>query len=129
MKTKTQFIRPSHLRVLEGDLYSDKLGKWEVVRTKYEFHFREITKTAQFKACLRAGSHTSLGCYPLYFVTADGESLSFEAARENAHLIIDAIRNQDNTGGWCVIGCEVNWEDSELDCAHTGKHIESAYAD
>ena len=64
----------------------------------------------------------------MYFVCSDGEALSFEAAKENARRICEAIRDHSNDG-WRVIGADVNWEDSSLFCAHSGKRIESAYGE
>jgi len=85
-----------------------------------------ITTPSEFARALRAGPYTSLGCYPVYFVCSDGEALSFEAAKENAALICQAIRDGSRCG-WRVIGADVNWEDSSLFCAHSGQRIESAY--
>ena len=68
------------------------------------------------------------GGYPRFFVTNDGEALSFDAAKENQALIIDSIANKTNDG-WQVIGCDINWEDDSLYCADTGKRIESAYSE
>lgn len=85
-----------------------------------------IVTPSDFGRALRAGPYTSLGCYPVFFVCSDGEALSFEAAKENARRICEAIRDRSNDG-WRVIGADVNWEDSSLFCAHSGKRIESAY--
>lgn len=68
------------------------------------------------------------GGYPRYFITSDGAALSYKAAQENAEVIRDAIRVKDN-GGWRVVAVDVNWEDTELYCDHTGEKIESAYGD
>lgn len=83
---------------------------------------------------LRAGKFTSVGSYPTYFVTADGEALSHEAVRENLWLVARATRERAKWGAfhhedsqWAVICAEVNWEDADLCCAHTGKPIECAY--
>jgi hypothetical protein len=67
------------------------------------------------------------GGYPRFFVTQDGEALSFKAAQENKRLIETAIKENSNDG-WCVVGCDINWEDPDLYCCHTGRPIESAYA-
>lgn len=64
----------------------------------------------------------------MYFVCSDGEALSFEAAKENAALICQAIRDGSRCG-WRVIGLDINYEDTALFCAHTGKQIESAYGE
>jgi hypothetical protein len=66
------------------------------------------------------------GGYPRYFITSDGEALSYKAAREEARQIRDAIES-NSKNGWCVVGCDVNWEDQELTCAHTDERIECAY--
>ena len=67
---------------------------------------------------------TSVGGYPLYYVTKDGGVLSPEAVEEN----IDLCRDSDDPQ-WHVIGADVNWEDPCLYCEHTGRRIESAYAE
>jgi hypothetical protein len=68
------------------------------------------------------------GGYPRFFVTSDGAALSFKAAADNQQLITDAIVDNDNSG-WRIIGCDINWEDSNLYCDHIGDRIESAYAE
>lgn len=68
------------------------------------------------------------GGYPRYFITNDGAALSFDAARDNCHLIQQSISDGSNDG-WTVIACDINWENSSLMCDHTSKHIESAYGD
>jgi hypothetical protein len=89
----------------------------------------EIKYVWDFNKALADGAHVWPGGYPLYFVTADGGALSFASAQENAAQIRDAIIQNDTHGGWCVIGVEVNWEDGELYCDHSGERIESAYAE
>lgn len=68
------------------------------------------------------------GGYPRFFITSDGESLSFDSARENRRLILEAIRDRDDSG-WRVVACEINWENPDEYCAHSGARIESAYAE
>jgi hypothetical protein len=82
----------------------------------------------QFEAELEAGPYAWPGGYPRYFIMSDGDSLSFNAAKDNKDLIADAIREYDNSG-WRVVACEVNWEDTDLYCAHTNKRIPSAYGE
>ncbi len=66
------------------------------------------------------------GGYPLYIIMVDGEALSIEAARDNwrsiCHATLAGLRD-----GWQAAGVAINWEDTSLYCAHTGKQIESAY--
>ncbi len=87
-----------------------------------------IKTISDFRRAMRNGQYAWPGGYPLYFITSDGEALSFDSARENRRLILDSIATQTDDG-WRVVGCEVNWEDSELYCADTGERIASAYAD
>lgn len=68
------------------------------------------------------------GGYPRYFITDDGEALSYKAAKEEADQIREAIQARENNG-WRVIGVDINWEDPALYCAHTNERIESAYAE
>ena len=84
--------------------------------------------TKQLKQQLRDGSFTWPGGYPLYFIASDGEALSFDAVRENLKSVIWSMRHKVNDG-WRVTGCDVNWENSTLTCAHTGEPIESAYGE
>ena len=95
------------------------------MRAVFSRHFPRVENMAQVKACIRAGRFTDIGGYPLYFVCADGEALSFEAARANLREIASAF----NTGAkdWRIVACEINWEDSELTCDHTGEPIPCAY--
>jgi hypothetical protein len=81
---------------------------------------------SDFRRAMRNGKYAWPGGYPLYFVMSDGAALSFEAARENRRAILEAIHNKDGSG-WRVVAVDVNWEDDELRCEHTGERIESAY--
>ena len=82
----------------------------------------------ELKQALRAGPYAWPGGYPLYFITSDGEPLSFAAVRENYRQVLDAMRH-GNRDGWGVVAITANWEDGELYCAHTGERIPSAYAE
>lgn len=81
---------------------------------------------------LREGRFTSFGCYPKFFYTADGETLSFEAVRAELGVVLRATRDGGATrynDQWRVVGCAVNWEDPDMYCAHTNERIESACAE
>ncbi len=120
---------PEHLFVADdGNLYDTRDPDWSShpLRTRYVGAGQEIGNLTDFKAALRYGQFTQLGGYPMYFVVSDGEPLSFEAARENFREIADSITNR-HTDGWRVVGLDVNYEDEDLVCAHTGKRIPSAY--
>lgn len=109
----------------DGSMYRDNCFE-EPFRKDFQVTHNLITDTAQFKATLRNGAYAWPGGYPLYFITADGEALCFKCAKENAKQIMS---NQfDNWHyDWRVIGCEVNWEDNDLQCCHCNSKIESAY--
>lgn len=83
---------------------------------------------SDFRRDMRLGEFAWPGGYQRYFIMSDGEALSFEAARENRRTIIESIAREINDG-WRVVGAEINWEDPELYCAHTGERIPSAYAE
>ena len=83
---------------------------------------------SDFRKAIRNGAHAWPGGYPLYFVTSDGEALSFEAAKTERRAILEAIRDRSNDG-WRIVGLDVNWEDGALYCVHTNKRIPSAYAE
>lgn len=93
-----------------------------------KYTFREIDETWQLLATLRNGKYAWPGGYPLYFLASDGETLSFEAVREELESVLCSIHHGLNDG-WRVVACDVNWEDSEMVCAHTGERIESAYGE
>ena len=92
------------------------------------FSHSRIKTSRQFLETLKNGHYAWPGGYPLYFVTSDGEALSFDAAKQNAMTICRAIR-QKSRCGWHVVACDVNWEDASLYCEHTGERIESACAE
>jgi len=84
--------------------------------------------TKQIKQTLRAGKYAWPGGYPLFFITADGAALSFDAVKENWYQVCYSTRHNINDG-WMIEGCDVNWEDNSLFCDHTGDPIECAYCD
>lgn len=87
-----------------------------------------INSISDFRAAMRNGAYAWPGGYPLYFVTSDGAALSFDAVKAERRNILDSIAHR-LSDGWCVIGMDINWEDASLYCDHTGKRIESAYAE
>lgn len=89
-------------------------------------YFRDYT-VRDFMNELRSGQYAWPGGYPKFFLTSDGEALSYKYAKENIFAICRAIRDGLNDG-WRVVACDVNWEDPDLFCAG-GDRIESAYAE
>ena len=83
----------------------------------------------QFRRLMREGQYAWPGGYPRYFVTTDGGVLSFEAAKECRRQILEALARQDQRSGWGVAGVDINWEDPDLVCDHSGQRIECAYGD
>lgn len=81
----------------------------------------------QFKLDL-AEPYAWPGGYERHFICDDGEPLSYEAARENMELIIDSIET-NTRDGWLVVGTDVNWEEPDMVCAHTGKPIRSQHGE
>lgn len=89
-----------------------------------------IRNYAEFLEALSYGQWAWPGGYPRYFIMADGEALSFEAAEKNLAEIESAMtRNLLIDMQWVVVACEINYEDSDLYCVHTGDKIPSAYGE
>jgi len=122
---------PKHLFIgYPGNLYDTRVPEWHKqapLRPNYQYTAREIKTVSQLKATLRAGPYAWPGGYPLYFLCSDGEALSFKTVRKEFKLIARAIKHTDNTGGWRVVGCDVNYEKADLYDAHTNEKIEAAY--
>ena len=88
----------------------------------------QINTVQDFVKTLENGPYTFPGGYPLYFICQDGAILSFQAVKDNEYLINCAI-NEDNDPQWRVIGADINYEDDDLYCDHSGIAIECAYCD
>ena len=88
----------------------------------------KINNAKELKDAIRNGPYAWPGGYPIYFITSDGAALSFDAVKENFKLCLYETKN-GNCGGWQVIGSDINWEDNNLYCEHTGKKISSAYCE
>lgn len=87
-----------------------------------------INSISDFRAAVRNGPYAWPGGYPMFFVTSDGAALSFDAVKSERRNVLESIRDHADDG-WRVVGVDINWEDPDLICDHTGKRIESAYAD
>ncbi len=88
----------------------------------------QINSISAFRAAMRNGPYAWPGGYPCFFLMADGEALSFKAAKDNRRAILEAIRDY-GPDDWRPVAFDVNWEDTTLRCAHTGESIESAYGE
>lgn len=87
-----------------------------------------IKTVSDFRKVVRNGKYAWPGGYPMYFITSDGDVLSFEVVKAERRNVLEAIRDNDHSG-WRVVAVDVNWEDANFYCAHTGDRIESAYAE
>lgn len=77
---------------------------------------------------LREGRFTSYGCYPRFWLTSEGATVSHAAIMADVWTFARATRDQSKDG-FCVVACDVNWEDPNMICDVTGERIESAYAE
>ena len=114
----------------DGALHDTRAPDWprHPLRANYQKTFSRIKTVAEFKATLRNGQYAWPGAYQMYFITSDGAALSFDAAKAEARQIIRAIVDKDFSG-WRVVACDINYEDSDLYCDHTGEKIPAAYDD
>lgn len=71
---------------------------------------------------IRSNGYAWPGGYPCALLMADGEAIDAQAARENYRLLRRA-----GSAAWTPVEVCINWEDDFLFCAHSGRHIESAY--
>jgi hypothetical protein len=85
--------------------------------------------TTELKNCIRDGKYAWPGGYPKYFITSDGEALSFDAVKDNFHDVVFNMKYLPSFHGWNVVACAINWEDDNLTCSHTDEKIESAYGE
>ena len=83
----------------------------------------------EIKTALRQGPYAWPGGYPTYFITTDGAALSHEAVREMWRDVVESHLFNLRHSGWHIAGVDVNWEEPDLICEHTGKPIPSAYGD
>jgi hypothetical protein len=123
---------PSHMFCsdIDGALYDVRQDNWSAqpLRVGYQRTVPRIETIADLKATLRAGAYAWPGGYPLYFVCDDGAALSFDSVKDNLAEVICAIRH-GLRDGWRVVACEINWEDNDLTCEHSGKPIPAAYGE
>lgn len=115
----------------DGALYDTRVQGWykqTPLRRVFKRTYGEIRTTAEFKATLRAGAYAWPGGYQQYLVCSDGDALCFDCGRKELRNILDSIARQDRSG-WRVMATDINWEDSQLYCAHCSELIPSAYGD
>ncbi len=116
---------------MDGALHDTRDANWaeKPLRSIYMRHHARIENAAQFKATLRAGCSTDLGGYPLFLLMADNAALCFDCGRKEARQIIEAFASPYRNDQWRTVACEINHEDTDLQCAHCDARIPSAYGD
>jgi hypothetical protein len=68
------------------------------------------------------------GGYPVFYLMGDGEPMCPACVnKEIKRLVDEALDSTFSDNSWCVIGRDINWEDSSMICCHCNKPIESAY--
>lgn len=112
----------------DGALHDTRDENWSArpLRINYCRTHRYIKSCADFKATIRAGEFAWPGGYQMFLITSDGGALSFASAKENAGQVLDSIGSGSNDG-WRVVGCDINYEDTDLYCDHSGESIPAAY--
>lgn len=88
-----------------------------------------LTNLREIKQALRQGPYAWPGGYPTYFIDSDGAALSHEAVRAEWSQVVETFIHNIRNTGWNIAGIEINYEDADLYCEHTGKRIPSAYGE
>lgn len=88
----------------------------------------KIRNLHHLQRVLAAGPYAWPGGYPLYFVMADCEPMSFEAVAVNKGEVFAAFE-EGGDDAWRPVFVQINWESTDLYCAHTGMQIEAAYVE
>ena len=80
-----------------------------------------------FDDVFTVAKYSSVGCYPVYYLTADHGVLCGGCVEENLPECADVTEDADPQ--WSVIAHDANWEDQSLYCDHCNERIESAYGE
>ena len=89
-------------------------------------------KTSELKEFIRSNGFAWPGGYPCALLMADCECIDAQPARENYRQILRELRNV-NSGerwpnqDWTPVTVFIHWEGEPIECAHSGRMIESAY--
>jgi hypothetical protein len=86
----------------------------------------QIRPTLERKSDGKLWAFTSVGSYPIVYVTADGGHLCPACANgENGSEASETHEDKQ----WRLTMAGVHWEGAPLECAHCNADIESAYGD
>jgi hypothetical protein len=109
----------------DGTQYRD--GK--PFRERYCLHVRDITSTADVRASLRAGKHSTVGGYATVFYTSDGGTLCHDCVRTEYRQISNAIRHK-LSDGWRVVNLDAECNtDGGATCDHCGTEVWAGFDD
>ena len=89
----------------------------------------KINNTKELKDALRAGPYAWPGGYPTYFIAADCEPLCHDCVKNNFKQVIYETYRPRQGDMFRVVGQEINYEDTDLHCAHCEKQIEASYGE
>lgn len=88
-----------------------------------------INSISDFRRAVRNGPYAWPGGYPCYWVMSDGAACAFDVAKSERRNMLEALANPRDRSDWRPVALDINWEDSDLTCAHTNKRIPSAYGE
>ena len=113
--------------VADGNLFDTSHDGWhkrEPLRANYAKQHRVICTVADLKATLRAGEYAWPGGYQMFLITNCGLAVSFDAVKQSPRQEFERVKS-----GACdrIIGCAINYEDTDLYCDISGQRIPAAY--
>ena len=76
---------------------------------------------------IRSNGYAWPGGYPCALLMSDGECIDAQAARENYRQIRRNMGADFYARDWRPAAVFVHWEGDPIQCAHSGRMIESAY--
>ena len=88
-----------------------------------------INSISDFRRAVRNGPWP--GGYPVYWIMGDGEAVAFDVGRVSweGRLMLEALRDNNPRDQWRPVALEVNRDNPDLYCSHTGGRIPCAYDD
>lgn len=77
----------------------------------------------EFQAAYAEGRYTSIGSYPKYVWTKNGDVICWDCLTADLSTYIEELKEGRTT----IVGFEVNYENPDLSCDHCSNSIERAY--
>lgn len=125
--------KPEHFFLSEsGHLFDTRRPGWsqgEPLRPMHSYHHREIRTGLELRQTLRAGSVTFPGCYTVVLITSDGELVSIDGLLQDRGALYRALWDIRTGAHGRIIMCDTYDEGPPVECAYTGRMIESSYGD